>query len=90
MTQAIVDPDELRRFAQSLKKFNQELQDKITALGSQLANLGSTWRDQENKKFAEAFEQHVKMISRTVALTNEHIPFLVRKAERIEKYLEQR
>ena len=90
MTQAIVDPDELRRFAQNLKKFNQELQDKITALGSQLANLGSTWRDQENKKFVEEFEQHMKIVGRFVEVTDQHIPYLMRKAEIIEEYLQQR
>ena len=90
MTQAIVDPVELRRFAQNLKKFNTDLQERITALGGQLANLGSTWRDQENKKFVEQFDQHVKIISRTIEATSQHIPYLLRKAERIEKYLEQR
>jgi len=52
MPQAIVDPEELRRFALNLKKFNHDVQERITALGSQLDNLGRTWRDQENKKFA--------------------------------------
>src|SRR5438093_11512594 len=31
MTQAIVDPDELRLFAQMLKQFNQDLADRATA-----------------------------------------------------------
>lgn len=90
MTQAIVDPAELRRFAQNLKKFNGELEERMTALMGQLHSLGATWRDQEHKKFAEDFEQHMKAIARYVELTNEHVPFLVRKAERIEEYLQQK
>ena len=62
MPQAIVDPEELRRFAQNLKKFNHDVQERVTALGSQLDNLGRTWRDQENKKFAEEFQQHMQVV----------------------------
>jgi len=90
MPQAIVDPEDIRRFAQSLKKFNGDVQDRITLLGNQLVALGRTWRDQEHKKFVEEFEQHMKVISRFVEVTNQHIPFLLRKAEYIEQYLQQR
>ena len=62
MTQAIVDPDELRLFAQMLKQFNQDLADRATALSAQLHSLSSTWRDQENLKFTEQFEQHLRYV----------------------------
>ena len=74
MPQAIVDPEELRRFAQNLKKFNVEMQERITALGAQLNALGRTWRDQEHQKFAEEFEGHIRVISRFIEVTEEHIP----------------
>jgi WXG100 family type VII secretion target len=90
MPQAIVDPEELRQFAQNLKKFNGEVQQRISMLGNQLNNLSKTWRDQENKKFAEVFEQQMKSIARFVELTESHIPYLLRKAELIEEYLQQR
>lgn len=90
MPQAIVDPDELRRFAASLKKFNADVRDRMTALNGQLIGLGKSWRDQENKKFAEEFEQHMRAIAHFMEATEEYIPFLVRKAEMIEQYLQQR
>ena len=90
MSQAIVDPAELRRFANNLRRFNAELEERMTALTAQLHALGTTWRDQEHKKFAEDFEQQIKAISRYVEATNEHAPLLIRKAERIEEYLQQR
>lgn len=90
MSQAIVDPAELRRFANNLKKFNQDLEERMTALRSQLQALGTTWRDQEHKKFTEDFEQHMQVIAKFIATTSEHTPFLMRKAERIEEYLQQR
>ena len=90
MPQAIVDPDELRRFAAGLRKFNTDVRDRMSALNGQLIALGKTWRDQENKKFAEEFEQHMRTIAHFIELTEEHIPYLVRKAEMIEQYLQQR
>jgi len=90
MSQAIVDPTELRRFAQNLKKFNQELDERLTSLRAQLHALGTSWRDQEHKKFTDDFEQHMKVIAKYMEATNEHAPFLLRKADRIEEYLQQR
>ena len=90
MPQAIVDPDELRRFAASLKKFNTDVRDRIVGLHGQLAALAKTWRDQENKKFTEEFEQHMRAISHFTEVTEEYLPFLLRKAEAIERYLQQR
>ncbi|MGD0518380.1 MAG: WXG100 family type VII secretion target [Thermoguttaceae bacterium] len=90
MPQAIVDPEELRQFAQNLRKFSTEIQSRITMLGSQLVSLSKTWRDQEQKKFTEEFEQQVKGVSRLIEVIEEHIPYLVRKAEIIEEYLHQR
>lgn len=88
MPQAIVDPEELRRFAQSLKKFNQDLQQRATVLSNQLTALGGTWRDQEHKKFVEQFEQHMKAIARFTESSNQYVPYLLRKAEHIEDYLQ--
>ena len=90
MPQAIVDPDELRRFARNLQKFNTDIQDRLTTLRGQLVALGKTWRDQENEKFVEEFEQHMKVVSRFVEITDEHLPYLLRKADYIDQYLQQR
>jgi WXG100 family type VII secretion target len=90
MSQAIVDPNELRRFAQNLKKFNQELDERLTSLRAQLHALATTWRDQEHKKFVDDFEQHMKVIAKYMEATNQHAPFLLRKADRIDEYLQQR
>jgi uncharacterized protein YukE len=90
MPQAIVDPEELRMFAQNLKKFSSEMQNRITMLGSQLVTLSRSWRDQEQKKFTEEFEQQVKGVARLIEVIENHIPYLIHKAEIIEEYLQQR
>ncbi len=90
MPQANVDPAELRRFAQNLKRFNTELHAQMTALHGQLSGLSESWRDREHDKFVEEFEQTLQVVKRFTESTNQHIPFLLRKAERIEEYLQQR
>jgi len=90
MAQAIVNPDELRRFAVNLRKFNNEILNQMTAMHGQLVGLGATWRDKEHEKFTEEFEETLKVMNRFVEATNQHVPFLLRKAERVEDYLGQR
>lgn len=90
MPQAIVDPEELRRFAQSLNKFNTDIQERIASINGQSAALERTWRDQEQRKFAEEFQQQIQLMSRFTELIEQHIPYLLRKAGLIEEYLQQR
>ena len=90
MSQAIADPQELRRFAGQLKAFTMELSMQMGSLKTQLQALGQTWRDQENLKFQEEFDQTMVVLTRFVQAAEEQVPFLMRKAERIEDYLHQR
>jgi WXG100 family type VII secretion target len=90
MAQAIVDPEELRRFAQSMKKFSGDLQERISSLGGQMSALERSWRDQEQKKFNDEFQHHIKGLAQFVEIMERHIPYLMRKAEIIEEYLQQR
>jgi uncharacterized protein YukE len=90
MPKAIVDPADLRRFAHNLKHFNNELQQQMASLQGQFASLGDTWRDQEHEKFAQEFAETMLVVRRFVDAASHHIPFLLRKAERIEEYLQQR
>lgn len=90
MGKAVVDPGELRRFAQELKRFNTTLREQVQSLGSRFSDLAQTWRDQEHAKFAEEFEQTVRVLARFTDAADKQIPFLLRKAEKIEEYLKQR
>lgn len=88
MPQAVVDPEELRQFARSLKKFNSDLRDRATSLGNQLSVLGATWRDQEHKKFVDQFDEHMRALARFLETADQHVPYLLRKADHIEDYLQ--
>ncbi|MCD6051748.1 MAG: WXG-repeat protein [Verrucomicrobia bacterium] len=90
MSQAIMDPAEVRRFAEELKRFNADLQNRMSSLHARFSALGDTWQDQEHDKFAEEFQQTMKVMRKFVEVSNQHTPYLLRKAQRIEDYLSQR
>jgi uncharacterized protein YukE len=90
LTQAIVNPKDLRQFASSLKQFDAELQSNMARLQAQYHRLGDTWRDQEHARFAQEFEQTMRVLQRFIQVSEQHIPFLLRKAEAAEEYLRRR
>ena len=85
-----MDPEEVRRFAEELKRFNTDLQNRMSSLQSRFASLGDTWQDQEHIKFSDEFKQTMKALRKFVEASNQHTPYLMRKAQRIEEYLGQR
>lgn len=90
MAKAVADPEELRRFAQALKRFNGGLSQSLQQINSQAVSLGNTWRDQEHEKFRREFDETVRQLQRFIEASEEHVPLLMRKAERLEEYLRQR
>jgi Uncharacterized protein conserved in bacteria len=90
MAQAIMDPEEVRRFATELKRFNQDMQVRAASLQARFAALGDTWQDQEHEKFAEEFTSTMKALRKFIEVSDKHAPYLLRKAQRIEQYLSQR
>jgi uncharacterized protein YukE len=90
MSQAIVDPLELRRFAHNLRQFNNDLHERLASLHSQLQALGETWQDHEHERFAEELNKTMHSLTEFLEHSELHIPYLLRKAERVEQYLQQR
>jgi uncharacterized protein YukE len=90
MGKANVDPSELRRFAADLNRFNNELQGLVSGLHAKMRALEQTWRDQEQRKFAEAFESTAKGLGNFLEASHQHVQFLGKKAALIEEYLKQR
>ncbi len=90
MGKASVDPAELRRFAQDLNRFNNDLQTIVAGLHAKLRGLEATWRDQEQRKFTEAFEGTVKVLAAFMEDSHTHVQVLNKKAALIEEYLKSR
>ena len=89
MAQAIMDPEKVRRFAEELQRFNSDLENRMILLHARFGALGDTWQDQEHEKFSEEFRLAMKALKKFVELSKEHTPYLLRKAQRIEEYLNQ-
>ena len=90
MAKAVADPGEIRRFAHDLKRFNNEIQGQMQTMQARMGTLAQSWRDQEQAKFEEEFDATMKTLQRFMKASEVHIPFLRRKAQRIEDYLQQR
>lgn len=90
MAQAIMNPEEVRRFAKELKRFNDDIQLKASSLQARFTALGSSWQDQEHEKFSEEFGVTMKALKKFMKVSEKHTPYLLRKAQRIEEYLDQR
>ena len=90
MSQAIIDPEEVRRFAAELKRFNGDLRERSSSLMARFTALGDSWQDQEQEKFSAEFVQLMKTLKTFLELSDRHTPYLLRKADRIQQYLDQR
>jgi uncharacterized protein YukE len=84
---AVVDPDELERFARALQQFSAQMSQDKSRLSAQFARLEETWRDQEHKKFAQDFQQTMTVLGRFTRSAEQHAPHLQQKARTIREYL---
>lgn len=87
MSQAVVDPEQLRQFAAHLHRFTEELKERGTALASQMNQLEQTWRDEQQRKFQAEFAEQMRGLVRLIQATEQHVPYLLRKADQIDAYL---
>ena len=55
-----------------------------------MRTLEATWRDQEQRKFAESFAETVRVLSRFIEASDNHVTFLNKKAQLAEEYLKRR
>lgn len=89
MAQVVIEPEHVKRFAEELQRFNRDLQNRMGSLQARFSALGDTWQDQEHAKFAEEFVDTLKTLKKFVELSDQHVPYLMRKAQRVEEYLKQ-
>jgi len=87
MNQAIGDPDEIRQFASQLSRFAEELRQRGGGLAAQMNQLEQSWRDEQQRKFAHEFNDQLRQLQRLIQATDQHIPYLLRKAEQLDAYL---
>lgn len=87
MNQAIGDPEQIRQFAGQLSRFSELLKQQGGMLAAQMNQLEQTWRDEQQRKFNHEFQDQLRQLQRLVNATEEHVPYLMRKAEQLDTYL---
>lgn len=87
MNQAIGDPDQIRQFASQLAQFSEELRQRGGSLAAQMNQLEQTWRDEQQRKFSQEFQDQLRQLQRLIQATDDHVPYLLRKAEQLDAYL---
>jgi uncharacterized protein YukE len=88
MAQAIGDPDELDRFAHSLRQFVDSLNDAVGNLNGAFAALGDTWQDEKRARFEEEYHALVQQLKQFDTNASEQIPYLAALAARLREYLQ--
>jgi len=88
MAQAIGDPEELERFAHSLRAFVDSLNDAVGNLNGAFAALGDTWQDEKRARFEEAYRELVQQLRQFDSNASEQIPYLTALAARLRDYLQ--
>ena len=88
MPQAIGDPDELDRFAQSLTQFIDTLNEAVNGLNHSFGALGHTWQDEKRASFEEDYNALVQQLSHFEANASEQVPYLHALASRLRDYLQ--
>jgi len=81
-------PEDLRQFAGQLRLFNDDLRGRLTGLQAAFRKL--RWQDQQHERFADLFAETTKGLVRFIEAGDEHIPYLLRMAQKLEEYLHQR
>ena len=87
MNQAIADPEQLRQFAKQLQAFAEELRGRGAILAAQMNQLQQSWRDDHQRKFSEEFSGQLRGLSRIVEASEQHVPYLLKKADQLDAYL---
>ena len=88
MPQAIGDPDELDRFAQSLTHFIDTLNEAVNGLNQSFSALGDTWQDEKRARFEEDYSALLQQLSAFELNATEQVPYLHTLASRLRDYLQ--
>lgn len=88
MASAVGDPEELERFAYSLQRFTESLEDAVAGLDNAFGSLGETWRDEKRDKFEEDYVALVQQLRRFNADAADQVPYLLELASRLRDYLQ--
>jgi len=81
------NPEEMRRFAQSLRSFSTEMTSLIRRIDGQSKAIGQTWNDGQYQKFIQEWGQTSTSLKRFVDVAHKYETHVRKLADRLEEYL---
>ena len=90
MSQAIVEPEALRRFAAQLERSRGDLQSQAAATMGAVAGVSETWRDQKYAEFHRALQDAFQVLRLFYLESESEASYLRGKADLAQRYLDGR
>ena len=90
MSQAIVEPEALRRFAAQLERSREDLQSQAAAAMGAVAGVSETWRDQKYTEFHRALQEAFQVLRLFYLEAESESSYLRGKADLAQRYLDGR
>lgn len=87
MAQAMGDPEEIRRFSNTLEHYLNMVEEETGRLNSAFEQLGESWQDQQRASFEETYRQLLGALQNFKENAFEQIPHLRTMAEDLSTYL---
>jgi uncharacterized protein YukE len=84
MSEAFVNPERLRTFANLLRGYSDVTANGMSSLQTQLQRLSSTWRDQEYQRFQQEFQKASTQLANLRSEIDKLIPALEADAQKAE------
>ena len=86
----IVDPNDVRRFANLLEERAADLKRLDSAISRSLLDLQATWKDARYNQFNNRYEEASLQLQQFLDHAERYAAYLRRKIVPIERYLERR
>ena len=90
MARAIVDPEEVRRFASFLASMAATLRNKEVTITADFASLHDVWRDEKYQAFDAVLTQSLKQLEQFLRMSENYVHYLHSKAELAQRILDRR
>ena len=87
MSKVIVNPDELRQFANYLDELIESLRGKKSHTSLAFEHLRQNWKDKKYNQFEKSFNTTCKDLDEFLKKTKTYTEFLRMKAAKADRYL---
>jgi uncharacterized protein YukE len=87
MARVIIDSEEVRRFASSLRAKSEELRKRKSSIEGSFRQLNEYWKDARHRRFENNFDYTSKLLDEFLRKADAYIEYLRKKARKVDTYL---